>query len=275
MNKFKDAILIVSHPDDECLFASSLLDKISTLVICFNDIPKEDLISKGRKKAIKTYPLKNIKVINLDLCQAKESFIPLNWFNIKDSPQGILGGYKTNSYELNYKNIILRLKKIIPKNSLIITHNPWGEYGHSEHCQLFKASFEVACEKKATLFVNGYISNLSRYYANRKLFLLKNSFYKIKTNPKIYKLLRDHYRKYNCWTWYKEYRLPFNDLFYEINLKSDPRSFSENYNYINYELNHINHINPLIYFIRSIIKKLLPFYIKNFFRKGRISYNKK
>ena len=35
-----NGILIVAHPDDECLFTSSILHSISILIICFNDIPK-------------------------------------------------------------------------------------------------------------------------------------------------------------------------------------------------------------------------------------------
>ena len=45
MVNFDKSTLIVSHPDDECLFASSLLNKISTLIICFSDIPNEKKIS--------------------------------------------------------------------------------------------------------------------------------------------------------------------------------------------------------------------------------------
>ena len=142
MDKLEESILIVSHPDDECLFASSILDKISTLIICFNDIPKRKIISEGRRKALDTFPLKNIKIINLSITQSTESIFPLNWFNIQDKFSGINGGYKVRSYDQNYFKLIKELTKQIPSNSKIITHNPWGEYGHGEHCQVFKACFD-------------------------------------------------------------------------------------------------------------------------------------
>ena len=63
MNSFENSILILSHPDDESIFATSLLDRISTLIICFNDIPKNLKISIGRKRALKNYPIKDLKVI--------------------------------------------------------------------------------------------------------------------------------------------------------------------------------------------------------------------
>mgnify|MGYP001286816295 CR=1 FL=1 len=172
MNSFKDSILVFSHPDDECLFASSLLNKSSTLVICFNKIPNNPKISKGRKKALKNYPLKNINLINFEINQSEESFLPQNWLNIKDKDTGLKGGYKKKIYDENFQKILLKLRKIIPNKSLIVTHNPWGEYGHSEHCQVFKACFQISKETDSKLFVTGYISNLSKYYAMRKLLFI-------------------------------------------------------------------------------------------------------
>ena len=52
MSKFKNGILVVAHPDDECLFYSSIINKISTIIFCFSKIPGEKKISIGRKKAI-------------------------------------------------------------------------------------------------------------------------------------------------------------------------------------------------------------------------------
>ena len=75
--------------------------------------------------------------------------------------------------DILFNNKILdKLRKLIPNKSQIITHNPWGEYGHSEHCQVFKACFQISLEKNSNLFVTGYVSNLSKNYALRKLHLL-------------------------------------------------------------------------------------------------------
>ena len=52
MKNFDNGILIVAHPDDECLFASSILHSISILIICFSDIPKEEDISFKRFNSV-------------------------------------------------------------------------------------------------------------------------------------------------------------------------------------------------------------------------------
>ena len=69
MEDIEKGILIISHPDDECLFASSILDKISKIIICFNNIPAEKMISQARQKSLDNYPLKNLNIISLNLAQ--------------------------------------------------------------------------------------------------------------------------------------------------------------------------------------------------------------
>lgn len=269
MENFEKGILIVAHPDDECLFATSILNNISTLVICFNDIPKEDDISLKRIKLIESYPLKDLKVISLNLKQSEKSFFPINWLRINDKFSGIGGGYIKTSYDNNYYKIINKLRKIIPNSSLIISHNPWGEYGHAEHCQVFKASFEIAKETNSRLFVDGYFSNLSMFYAKRKLHLLKSINSVIQTNMKLYKLLKNHYLKFDCWTWYENYKLPKNEIFFEIDLTKNPCSISlRRYEILDFSLRFIKHGNPFSYYIFSILKKFIPHKIQILIRKA-------
>ena len=262
MNNFEKSILIVSHPDDECLFASSILDKISTLIICFKNIPKRKIISQGRDQALNSYPLKNIKVISLSITQSHESIIPINWLDVKDKFSGINGGYNNWSYNQNYVRLKKELTNHIPNNSKIFTHNPWGEYGHGEHCQVFKACFEIAKKKNSELFVSGYISNLSRFYALRKIHLLIPKIYAFKTNKKLFNLLRAHYLLNNCWTWFKNYKLPEIECFYEINLKINKDSSYPKNKYINVPLNYVENISPFMYFIKGFLKSFIPTFLK-------------
>ena len=270
MNSIEDAILIVSHPDDECLFASSLLDKISKLIICFEKIPNEDRISLARKYALNDYPLKNIELINLGLTQSTPSIFPNNWFNIKDKYSGIKGGYKKKTYDENYNILISELRKNIRKKSLIISHNPWGEYGHEEHCQVFKAAYQISNETKSDFYVSGYWSNLSKCFAKRKFHLLTNEYFFLKTNLEIFEKLKKHYLNKGCWTWYRDYSLPSMELFYKVNLNLNPESISNLKKCHKVPLLFINNNNQITFYIREIIKKLVPFCVKDFFRKGRV-----
>ena len=231
MREIENGILIVSHPDDECLFASSILDKISTIIICYNYIPGDKKISNARQESLKNYPLKNINLISLNLSQSIKTFMPLNWLNIKENNFGLIGGYKRKFYSENYQKLLNNLRDIIPMNSLIISHNPWGEYGHSEHCQVFKVAFQIALEKNCDLYVDAYYSNLTRFFAMKKLHLLIPNIYRFKTNKKIYERLKKHYLNYGCWTWYKNYKLPKIEFFYRVNLSKDKNSLVNSKNF--------------------------------------------
>ena len=45
-----ESILIVAHPDDEVLWASSVLNSVNKIIICFsNQHDKDSIITSGRK----------------------------------------------------------------------------------------------------------------------------------------------------------------------------------------------------------------------------------
>ena len=273
MTKLTDGILILSHPDDECLFASSILDKISTLIICFENIPNEENISIGRKNALYKYPLKNLKVIKLCLTQSLPSFFPNNWSNIKDKYSGIKGGYEEKSYDKNYHLILNELRKIIPRKSVIFSHNPWGEYGHEDHSQVFKAAFKISNETESKLYVTGYCGNLTKSFSQRKLHLLTSEYFIFQTNYEIFDKLKNHYLRNGCWTWYKKYSLPSIELFYKININLDSNSISNIEKCNKYPLLYIDNDYPYKSFIKKSIKKIIPYFVKNFLRKGRVYIN--
>ena len=269
MSFFKNGILVVAHPDDECLFYSSIIDKISTIIFCFSKIPDEECISIGREKAINKFPLNNINLINLNITQAKTNNRPLNWLNIEDSEYGVKGGLEESSYLENFLILKSKLNKLITSQTSVITHNPWGEYGNSEHIQIFKIIFNIAREKNIHMFVDGYYSNLSRLYTYRKQHFLIPKIYSLKTNKKNYSLLRDHYINNGCWTWFNNYELPLYECFYKVDLTLDINS---NFNYnriLNYPLNYIEMRNPIYQYLRDLLKKFIPARLKKFSRQIR------
>lgn len=271
MSFLKNGVLVVAHPDDEILFFSSIMDEISTLIICFSKVPNDLNISHGRKKAIAQFPLKNVNLICLDINESKPKNPPLNWINIKESEFGVRGGYDGNSYKQNYILMKKKLNNFIHPNNEVITHNPWGEYGNAEHIQIFKVIFDIAKEKKIKMFVNGYFSNLTISYSKRKQYLLNPSGYYLRTNKNYFYLLRQHYLLNSCWTWSKKYKPPSIECFYKVDLSNDFKSnlksdFESNLN-ISYPLNYIELRHPYIQYIRDLIKNLIPVYIKKLINK--------
>mgnify|MGYP001459049893 CR=1 FL=1 len=269
MSLFKNAILVVAHPDDECLFFSSLINKVSTIIFCFSKIPDEKNISIGRKKAFDQFPLKGINLINLNITQANSSKKPINWLKVLDSEYGVKGDLEESTYLKNFLILKSKLNELITSDSSVITHNPWGEYGNTEHIQIFKIIFKIAKEKKVNMIVDGYYSNLTRFYTSRKQHLLVPKIYSLKTNKKFYSLLKDHYSKNGCWTWFHNYEVPLYESFYRVDLSKDINSNFKYNRIINYPLNYIEMRNPLIQYLRDFLKKILPVRVKNIYRKIR------
>ena len=269
MSIFNNGILVVAHPDDECLFYSSIINKISTIIFCFSKIPGEKYLSNGREKALNEFPLKNINLIYLNITQAKTNNRPLNWLNIKDSEYGIKGGYDESSYMKNFSILKSKLNKLLTSNTSVITHNPWGEYGNAEHTQIFKIIFNIAKKKNIIMFVDGYYSNLSRFYTYRKQNLLIPKVYSFKTSKKYYSQLKDHYMKNGCWTWFNNYEVPQYECFYKVDLRLDINTNLKFNRILNYPLNYIEIRNPIYQYLRDLLRQFLPIRIKTFFRKRR------
>jgi len=115
-------IIFAAHPDDEIIWFSSLIGmKDTLLVICFDTIPfdkqQENLEHTDKfTKILKEYQ-KNILVIWLKTPKVV-------------SPR-IFGKVDNRVVEILKENIKTILNTLNPKK--VYTHNPWGEYGHSEH----------------------------------------------------------------------------------------------------------------------------------------------
>ena len=131
----------------------------------------------------------------------------------------------------------------------------------------FKVAFQIALEKKSDLYVDAYYSNLTRFFAMKKLHLLIPNIYRFKTNKKIYERLKKHYLNYGCWTWYKNYKLPKIEFFYRINLSKDKNSLGKSKNFVNFPLLYIEHKGPINYYLWNLLRNIVPQYLKNLFRR--------
>ena len=59
-------ILIFAHPDDEIIFASSIIDCSNTIIICFTNTPDKIEINKGRNLFKKNPYKQNFVFLNLN-----------------------------------------------------------------------------------------------------------------------------------------------------------------------------------------------------------------
>ena len=196
--------IIVAHPDDEVLFFSSILKRASQVIICFSDT-EDTTINIGRQHLKKKIPLNNYLFLDL-----KESDVlnTGNWNN----PIKFNDSLNPKSYQ-TVKKII---SKVIKYGDTIYTHNPWGEYGHEGHVQVFRAIKDLQKKFNLTILVNGYVSNKSYDLMKLQKHLLSNDYEYKKIDDVLSEKLKKIYISNFCWTWDDDYLWPKNEMFFKI-----------------------------------------------------------
>ena len=197
--------IIVAHPDDEVIFFSSILKKSSQTIISFT-YTQDLTVNIGRKHLKKKSPFKNY--LFLDLIES-DVFNTGNWNNPKKFNESL-----NNKSFLDLKN---KLAKVINYGDTIYTHNPWGEYGHEGHVQVFRAVKSLQNKFKLTIFVNGYVSNKSYQLMVLQKNLLSSDIVYKKINEELSEKLKNIYISSFCWTWNDNFKWPKNEIFFRIN----------------------------------------------------------
>ncbi len=259
----KKVFLILAHPDDEVIFANSILKRVHKTIICYQDIPNENLISKGRHQAAQNYPLTNF--LQLGLVQSRFSYKTINWKNPSETKFGLKGYLNKNDYEKNYKLLFDKLSKILTKDSVVITHNPWGEYGHPEHIQVNRVISELSLKKNFEFFVTGFVSTSTLDYARLLINRLGSEFIKYETDFELYQSIKKLYSENGCWTWFNQSIQNKHEIFYkQINNDTNDKQSKIKINQI--PLYIINDGNSFTRNLIHIIKIFLPRSIKKILR---------
>lgn len=79
-------------------------------------------------------------------------------------------------YAENYSTIVRLLENELTSDMNVFTHNPWGEYGHEDHLQVFRAVDQLQSEI-------GFKQWMENYVTNRSLPLAKTYFGADLQNP--------------------------------------------------------------------------------------------
>ena len=202
------SILVVAHPDDEILWFSSIVRNVDRIVFCFLEVDGNSAISEGRKRVLHDFPHKQISTLNI-----KEG----NVFNMADwkHPPPSVDGLEFRShkrtpsrkaiYMQNFVELCERLRQVLKGYRNVVTHNPWGEYGHEEHVQVYRAVKSV----QAQLGFNMWVSN---YYSTRSFRLMESyesgpraDYVTVPIDKEFAAGVRDLYQRHGCWTWYADF----------------------------------------------------------------------
>ncbi|WP_169309583.1 hypothetical protein [Rhodomicrobium vannielii] len=210
----------MAHPDDEVLWASSVLSSAAKIILCFGDSSKPR-IGHARRLAMKDFPLNTLEF--LDLTEARVSN-RARWPNPQPSSAGLkisrrmydLYNRAEQAYETNFSRLCSEFSVRLSGVDDVITHNPWGEYGHEEHVQVFKAVVHAQAKLGYRIWVTNYVSERSLQLMLSQADQIGQSTEPMKTDTHLSKELKQLYERCGCWTWPQRHIWPSYEMYYEL-----------------------------------------------------------
>ena len=206
--------LVVAHPDDECLWLSSVLSGSSRIVFAFGDPYGRPKIAAARQRAVAELPLPCL--VNLAIPESGTRLL-VDLSQPRLTPTGIAIGDEAaaSRYDANFERLVAALRPVLSGYALVFTHNPWGEYGHPEHIQLHRAILSLQAELGYTIGFSNYVDRRSwplaleigRTPAWTQRFTLP-------TDRASAQRLMAVYRRHGVWTWTRWHRWPSQETVY-------------------------------------------------------------
>lgn len=205
MDNLEKSIIVAAHPDDENLWFSSILSKVDWIVFCYLTVESKSTWTEGRAKSLLEYPQRNI--ICLELTES-EVFWGVDWSHPIRTEYGLKITAKQFSdtvYRMNFEVLKNRLRETLRGYQNVFTHNPWGEYGHVEHVQVYCAVKSLQEEMGFKLWFTNYVSNKSLTLMSIEYPQIGPYTHTRKTNKQLAISIAEIYKRNKCWTWYDDY----------------------------------------------------------------------
>jgi hypothetical protein len=209
--------IVVAHPDDEALWLSGSLAKAGHLVFCYGDPFLRPELAAARRRAVAA--LRRDGLVDLQIPESGAGFA-VDW----PLPEMTAFGVAINDpparlrYEANYPKLVNALRPVLAQCDDVYTHNPWGEYGHAEHLQVYRAVAALQAELGFVLWFSNYVSNRSWRLAQRLAGQITWTK-RIEQNPDeawARQLMRV-YVQAGAWTWTRLHRWPRLETVYGCN----------------------------------------------------------
>ncbi len=206
--------IVVAHPDDECLWLSSVLATADRVVFCFGDQFERPKSSTARRRAVAALPLDGM--VDLKLPESGAGFA-VDWSNPRPTPVGIAIADEAarGRYEANFPKLLDALRPVLAGCGDVYTHNPWGEYGHAEHIQVYRAVAALQAEFGFTIWFSNYVGPASWLLA---LKLGEHPSWThcrtVSPDRATASALMRVYRRNGAWTWTRFHRWPDLETLY-------------------------------------------------------------
>ena len=199
--------LVVAHPDDEVLWFSSIVERVGSLVLCYEDCDDYPELGPARRRVLDAYPLSQVSSLRLpEPC----SVSLVDW----SKPEHDAWGLRLNApsatmerverYRRSFQALREGLVERLRGAQAVFTHSPWGEYGHPDHVQVACVVESLRRELGFRLLHCGYIADRTMPLAATTLCQLQ-SYGELPTPSAMATALQALYSAHGCWTWPEDY----------------------------------------------------------------------
>ena len=206
--------VVVAHPDDESLWLSSVVALADRIVFCFGDPFDKPRMSRARRRAVSALPLSCL--VDLKIPESGAGF-SVNWTSAELTPAGveISEAAARKRYEDNYPKLVEALRPVLTGYTDVYTHNPWGEYGHAEHIQVYRAVAALQLELGYTICFSNYVGAaswpLARQFSRQPCWTHHRI---VRPDTVTARKLMHIYRRHGAWTWTRFHHWPSQETVY-------------------------------------------------------------
>jgi|CZKU01.1.fsa_nt_gi LmbE family N-acetylglucosaminyl deacetylase len=221
---WSEATLVVAHPDDEVIFFSSIVKRVKRVLVCFGDNPLSPEIHERRRRALSEHPLRSMHWLDLPETGCVGT---ANWSKPVETKVGVrlVAGPRLRAvYAQSYHRLLDRLRDELAEATAVVTHNPWGEYGHEEHVQVCRVVRDLKPDLGFDLIHDDYCGTHNIKMALRYAGRLDELPGRFCTDMGIANEVSEAYKRNRCWTWFDGYRWPTHEGF--LRLRDVPRTTS-------------------------------------------------
>ncbi len=212
------SILVVAHPDDEILWFSSILADVDHVVLCYLGELVNPPFGDQRRQILADYPLQHkmscLELVSLGLSRPQNFRNPnFSQYGIDFADdQGVEETFKQH-YRENYRLLRNQLSEMLSGYQNVFTHNPWGEYGHEEHVQVYRVIQELQKEMGFNLLFSNYCSDRTVHLT---ACLVDACMVESRATDRMiaHKIL-EVYQQTNTWTWYDNWAWPEQETFFQ------------------------------------------------------------
>ncbi|MCR9139348.1 MAG: PIG-L family deacetylase [Alphaproteobacteria bacterium] len=236
----ENSIIIAAHPDDELLWFGAVLKKVDRVVMVHQDYWPDPAVGPARAAVLKNYPRDNVMSLKIPEAATHscadwnkptltefgiELGVQARLRDLKQQVKWLIGksqaprGGIAEAYKSNYYALYDGLKDILKPDMNVFTHNPWGEYGHEDHIQVYRVVDRLRREIGFRQWMTNYCTERSLPLAMRYFDNEDREYIQLPVDVLYSEQVADVFRRNGCWTWANNWKwFPF-ELYTEAPLK--------------------------------------------------------